>query len=105
MHRSNLLSAAVSRRSIVSAARYVCLAGSIVANIVALSTVAVAQQASSAASPQAPPSTEQRPDRPTSRDDTVYNYRAHDSGPAARMPGCPADTECAPRARATRVPQ
>lgn len=100
--RSNLLRVFVWRSSAVSTRIYALLNWSIVAILVAMSTGAFAQQAPSTAPPEAPPSIELRPGRPTSRNDTVYMYRP---GSPARMPGCPADTECAPQARATRVPQ
>lgn len=104
MHR-NLLRTTVSRHFGANSARSLFLAGLIGSIIGTLPVDTVAQPAIPPVSPQAPPIIEQRPGRPTFRNDTVYTYRPDDSGPAARMPGCPADRECAPRARATRVPQ
>lgn len=55
--------------------------------------------------PDVPTAAQDRPSRPTFRNDTVYAVQPDAPASAGRMPGCPERTDCSPKVRPERAPQ
>jgi hypothetical protein len=55
--------------------------------------------------PDVPTANQDRPGRPTFRNDTVYTVRPGAPASEVRMPGCPERTDCSPKVRPERAPQ